>query len=79
MRFVLMLKIDALGWSQEHHSADVTLGPLQDVFGTLLQRSKDVTLRTSFRDVFRMSSGRFAKTIRIYSSQLLSISRKTFS
>ena len=37
-----MFKIDALGSSRERHTKDVTLGPLQDVFGTFLQKPKTI-------------------------------------
>ena len=40
MRFVLMFKIDVLGTSRGRHRLDVTLGPLEDVFRTFLQKPK---------------------------------------
>ena len=42
MRFVLKFKIDALGTSRGRHRPDVTLGHLQDVFRTFLQKAKTI-------------------------------------
>ena len=41
-------------------------------------RPKEVNLQASFRDVLRMSAGRFSKTLRISNGQPLSISHNTF-
>ena len=42
MRFVLMLKMDTLGASRERNPPDVTLRPLEDVFGAFLQKPKTI-------------------------------------
>ena len=54
MSFVVIFKIDALETPRERYPPDITLGYLQDVFGTLLQKYKTIKQLTlsCFRQTF---------------------------
>ena len=54
MRFVLIFKIDVLAMSGEHHPPSVTLGTLQDISRTFLQKHKAIKQLTLwyFRHTF---------------------------